>query len=865
MEHEAGQEISAGRRHIIERPRLTRLLDETSARVIMLVAPAGYGKTTLARQWLADKPHAWYQGSASSADVAALALGIADAAEPVVSDVGRRLREWLPTSREPEQEVEIIEQFLAEDLAELPEEAWFVVDDYQLLSSEASEELVRRLFIASGRRLLLTSRQRPEWSSARELLYGDFFELGQSSLAMNTEEANAVMASRTSEASALVALADGWPAVIGLAALAPTAIELGQGFPEELHDYFAEELFASLPPETQDGLSRLALLPVVAREGADALIGPLAEGVIEAAREAGMFAAHRAQDLSLHPLLRTFLLDKLAERPRAEIHGAVGSAVSYLIEVNAWDDAYWLISEFAGQDELINDLLSRAMIPLTQVGRLATLREWVDFARKATISSAYVDLAEAEIAFRQGQQERGGALARAACASMRFDDPLLSVAHYRAGQSRHLVDDSVGALEHFEAAQTTSKTAADAQNALWGRFIVAFELERTDAVELLGELQGIAAQDRNSVVRLECGRLMLALSEGGFLPAAHELSALSDLASEGTDPLVRSALFRALAAVLVLGAEYTHALEAAQQAVREAERFHLEFVRPHTLVSETAAYIGLRDFGQADARLREIETAAHRMADPYLVANADILRCRLLLSEGSPDQALRAASGDWSRGPTPARKMEFAVTKAAALACAGDAKGAVEMLEEVDGGSRWLEPRLLHKWTTAVSLLFLESDTAEEAVVSAYEATVASRGYDAFVFANRLHPSILPILTKDQRHQHSLALVLARSNDHQPALSHGLSVSREGPDEPPLTPRERDVYSLLAEGRSNREIARALFISEPTVKVHVRSILRKLGARSRVEAAIQAVRTRQPQARAAEGRAEDPQGFDPQE
>jgi DNA-binding NarL/FixJ family response regulator len=306
-------------------------------------------------------------------------------------------------------------------------------------------------------------------------------------------------------------------------------------------------------------------------------------------------------------------------------------------------------------------------------------------------------------------------------------------------------------------------------------------------------------------------------------------------------------------------------VEAAKQAVLEAERFHLEFVRPHTLVSETAAYIGLREFDQAEARLREIETAAQRMADPYLVANADILRCRLLLSEGSPDQALQAAAGDWSRGPTPARKMEFAVTRAAALACAGDPKGALEMLEEVDGGSRWLEPRLLHKWTTAVSLLFLESDVAEDAVVSAYEATVASRGYDAFVFANRLHPSILPLLAKDQRHRHSLALVLARSNDHQPALTHGLSVSREGPEEPPLTPRERDVYSLLAEGRSNREIARALFISEPTVKVHVRSILRKLGARSRVEAAIQAARTRRPQAGAAEGRVEDPRGFDPQE
>src|SRR2546421_5422559 len=118
MEDEAGEEIPAGRRHIIERPRLTRLLDDTSARVIMLVAPAGYGKTTLARQWLASRLHAWYQGSASSGDVAALALGIADAVEPLVSDVGRRLREGIPTTPESEQEIDGIEHFVSGDLSD---------------------------------------------------------------------------------------------------------------------------------------------------------------------------------------------------------------------------------------------------------------------------------------------------------------------------------------------------------------------------------------------------------------------------------------------------------------------------------------------------------------------------------------------------------------------------------------------------------------------------------------------------------------------------------------------------------------------------------------------------------------------------
>src|SRR4249919_2412305 len=99
MNEKEDQGVPAGRDHIIERPRLTRLLDGTTARVITLIAPAGYGKTTLTRQWLATRPHAWYQGSTASSDVAALALGVAEAAASTLPGAGRRLREWLPTSR----------------------------------------------------------------------------------------------------------------------------------------------------------------------------------------------------------------------------------------------------------------------------------------------------------------------------------------------------------------------------------------------------------------------------------------------------------------------------------------------------------------------------------------------------------------------------------------------------------------------------------------------------------------------------------------------------------------------------------------------------------------------------------------------
>jgi len=57
------------------------------------------------------------------------------------------------------------------------------------------------------------------------------------------------------------------------------------------------------------------------------------------------------------------------------------------------------------------------------------------------------------------------------------------------------------------------------------------------------------------------------------------------------------------------------------------------------------------------------------------------------------------------------------------------------------------------------------------------------------------------------------------------------SVGKQG-----LTPRELEVYELLAQGRSNRSIAETLFISESTAKLHVQHIFEKLGVHSRAEA-----------------------------
>ncbi|HEM47250.1 MAG TPA: response regulator transcription factor, partial [Alphaproteobacteria bacterium] len=78
-----------------------------------------------------------------------------------------------------------------------------------------------------------------------------------------------------------------------------------------------------------------------------------------------------------------------------------------------------------------------------------------------------------------------------------------------------------------------------------------------------------------------------------------------------------------------------------------------------------------------------------------------------------------------------------------------------------------------------------------------------------------------------------------------PALAPGARIERESGGqalEEALTSRETEVLQLLADGLTNRAIGQALGISEHTVKFHVNAVLGKLGAQSRTEAVVRAMR-----------------------
>jgi DNA-binding NarL/FixJ family response regulator len=114
--------------------------------------------------------------------------------------------------------------------------------------------------------------------------------------------------------------------------------------------------------------------------------------------------------------------------------------------------------------------------------------------------------------------------------------------------------------------------------------------------------------------------------------------------------------------------------------------------------------------------------------------------------------------------------------------------------------------------------------------------------FDSLVCAYRIHPELAAQISKIDEARYELGAVMERAEDHALAQALGVGPPTEGAAESKLSPRESEVLDLVGEGLSNREIARALFISEATAKLHVSRVLEKLGVRTRTQAALLATR-----------------------
>jgi LuxR family transcriptional regulator, maltose regulon positive regulatory protein len=832
--------------HVVERPRLTQLLDEASARIILLAAPAGYGKTTLARQWLANevRTSVWFRATASSTDVAVLGSGLARAISGGLGVQCERIVHRLRGSSSPNSEAWALGEILADDLRDWPPNAWLVLDDYQgVAASPAAELFVQALVEHAPVRVLLTARQRPAWVSTRDVLYGNVFELGQNALAMTHGEAAAALgtSSNSDHLSGLVALAEGWPAVIGLASLTSTSFANTQDeVPEALYDFFASELYRELDEELREDVSKLALASTINLRLASELFGNRATAVLAEAERRGFLARHESQ-YELHPLLRQFLILKLQDLDRSALHQLAAQICQWEIGERNWNEALQLADRYQ-LSSLVFAIIEATLDDVLAQGRIASVQKWLDVARKHDAASPTISLVEMEISFRRHQFDQARSHAQRLISKLPVADHRLSRALHRMGQIGHLDDHYDDAVSFLSSARATAQTTHDLRAALWSQFItVADHGDQVKAREILGELNEVPNANVDDLLRLSQGELHLAARWGGVEAELRRQSGSLSLVGDSVDPVVRTGFLQTYGTALLLAADYDQAIAIAHRQVDEAESSGLKWVRPPALELRGAAEWGLREFDSAASSLREAYQLSEAQSDVHGQLNSSVLLARTHLAQGAPERALEAMTLEFDRPPGPTMQGDFLAARALAHACTGDHARAIELAGASEKCTDHIDARVVRAFARAIVTLTTDSiDTnmAAEAVEAALHEAHITENYDAFVLAYRAHPAVLSILSRLE----SPSAFACRSRipecDRRLAERAGLkprSSTHHLGD--PLTPREQEVLGLLSSGLSNREIARTLWIAESTAKVHVRNVLKKLGARSRTEAA----------------------------
>jgi LuxR family maltose regulon positive regulatory protein len=831
--------VDAGSR-LIKRPRLLKLLDNAPGRLILLIAPAGYGKTTLARQWLerGDRRVAWYAAGPASADVAALTAGLTRSIQAVLEGAGTRVLERARASQDPQREARLLGEMFAEDLVDWPPDAWLCLDDYQYLMDAAeAEEFFDVLVGSTPLRVLVTSRDRPKWATARRVVYGELRELGREQLALSDAEARRLLVSIDEDAArSLVDRADGWPAVLGLASVAsegpPPAAEL----PAELYEYFAQELFDRADADAQLRLFEIALMPPITKALASRAFGVHAATVVAEASRSGFLMPERGDTWTLHPLLQAFLLRRFADESAAVRRELVGDVGEILIRERQWDDVFALL-ERQGSTELFGELLESALGELLSAGRLATLTRWLDFAVRQNIDLPAVDLVDAELQLRAASYAQAEALAVRAARAMPRSSHLVSRAWLVAGRAAHMSNRHDSAVSYLHQAARHAPTERELEDALWVRLVASFDVEDEEAEAVLEHLTHVSRRDPEHELRVAMGVAMIAERRADLNAAVEANLAARSLARRVRDPMTRSAYLNRMAYTLSLVGRYAQAAETAHECIAEAREHRLAFVVQHSSATLAMAELGLRHFSRARNLLAEVLATATHVGDAYALVNARALLARLFLAQRRVTAALEATS-EPPAVPHASIRGEYLATRALAVTVSGALGDGVRLAEAALAETASLETKSFALWVAALASLRAKDRDVRDRISQALDHTAASGHVDALVCAYRSYPPLLAELVSADTAAPAISTIVELARDDVLSRQVGIHLSREPLPVSGLTQREKEVHSLLSEGLTNRQIAQTLFISETTVKVHVRSILRKLGVRTRTEAVV---------------------------
>ena len=249
-------------------------------KLTLISAPAGFGKTTLVGEWLANcgRSVAWLSLDEEDADPARFLIYLVAALQKLAPSFGKGVMAVLKSPQPPP--IESILTTLLNEITAFPENFILVLDDYHVVDSKSVDQALEFLMehLPSQMHLVITTREDPQLPLARLRARGQLTEVRATDLRFTPAEAaeflNPVMGLNLSaeDVTALETRTEGWIAGLQLAALSMQGHQDNAGFIRSFTgshhfvlDYLIEEVLQNLPEHIRSFLLQTAFLDMLVR------------------------------------------------------------------------------------------------------------------------------------------------------------------------------------------------------------------------------------------------------------------------------------------------------------------------------------------------------------------------------------------------------------------------------------------------------------------------------------------------------------------------------------------------------------------------------------------------------------------------